>query len=135
MKKILSLLIILISQYVYSQEWKKIALLKSGDTVFVTDRIKINTGITLQNVQPSLYDVNGTPFNAQRIERNKRYTTIHMPGNTYKITRLSRVKVSGKYVPIAVLVIGDYSMSPADNTPFTIYLDNAIESKEITIIK
>lgn len=134
MKK-LFLLAVLQIQYVYAQDCKKFAVLKNGDTVFATNKIKVNTDVILQYIQPSLYDVNGTPFNSQRIERNKRYTTIHMPGNTYKIARLSRVKVSGQYVPIAVLIIGDYSMSPADNTPFTIYLDKAIEFKEITIVK
>lgn len=133
--KQLFLLVVLQIQYAYAQDWKKFAILKNGDTVFATNKIKVNTDVILQYIQPSLYDVNGAPFNSQRIERNKRYTTIHMPGNTYKIARLSRVKVSGQYVPIAVLLIGDYSMSPADNTPFTIYLDKAIEFKEITIVE
>jgi hypothetical protein len=58
-----------------------------------------------------------------------------MEGNTYKIDRLSRRKVHGEYTPIAIIVLGDYSMNAFDNTEFIIFLDGALSLKEVEIIK
>lgn len=134
MKQLFIIILTLTGYSLHAQDWKKYAVLQSGDTVYAGNKLKV-ADVPLQYIQPSMSDVNGVPFNSVRVERNKRFASLSLAGNTYKIERLSRVKVSGKYIPIAILLIGDYSMSPADNTPFTVYLDKAITSKEIEIIK
>ncbi len=131
MKHFLILPLLLLNLYSSAQEWKERYVTAEGDTIKPGSKIKIVEDKSYQYIMPSLYNISGTPYNAPRNERNKRFLTIDMSGNTFTVQRLTRVKTSSGYTEVAVLLIGDKSMSAIDNTEFNIYIDKAIKAGEI----
>lgn len=135
MRIILLLITSFIALQAHAQQWKEFHVTATGDTIKPGTKITISDKSGHRYVMPSLYDNRQVPYSTVRNERNRRYLTTDMPGKTYPVHRLTRKKVKDGYIAIAVLLIGDYSMSAADNTEFNIYIDKALDNKEVAIVK
>lgn len=135
MKHILFVLFLL-PIFCQAQDFTKWYVAPTGDTIRPGDKVKINEGKNYTYIFPNYYDAANGSTKPSSIEKRKRYLIVNMPGNTYPIKRLSRIKVKkGVYRAIAAISVYDTELRLLDPVEYIIEIDNALKNEEIALVK
>lgn len=129
MKQLITAALLAFSFVGYAQDWQKYHVTPQGDTIKVGTKLLVNTDKTLKNIYPHPE----TPVEYK--DRYKIYLTTDVPGNTFTVIKLGRIKGSTGYAGTATIEYCNKQMNKFSCAKYSILLDKAIANKEIEIVK
>jgi len=115
-----------------SQDFTKRYITSTGDTIFVNkSKIYVDTGKAVTSIYP-IYE---TSAGALLQSLALRYVSNSMPGRSYRVTRLTRIRNKGKndYMEVAAFKIKDNDIDPFGAQEYWVNIEDGILRKEIKI--
>lgn len=114
---------------VQAQDYTKMYITTTGDTIRPHTKIKISDTGPFNYIYP-YYNLDPMRLNAA-----KRYVMVTMPGKEYSFDRLSRLKVDkNNYREIGVIRILDPKIHRLVAVDFFVEIESALKNKEITLV-
>lgn len=113
-----------------AQGHTKMYVTQSGDTLHPNTAIKLGEGRAYDYIY--LY----TPLNEPlRLQAAKRYLLDDMPGQTYKIARLTRLRTGKEYKEVAVIKINSAKIHRFMTVEYFIEVESALKNGEMFLVK